>query len=139
MLNLRGWEVYRFLDFPVILLDLLSPLPLLIFRLFSWTRNLFPKFILKNYLMFCINVLKVLHLFDRVALLVLLHNIYNYKSEQFVVKASKLLCNFIFLIILCQQFFKHFSIYISVVDEFFIKTSGIYKSFFEVNQYLRRN
>ena len=72
--------------------------------------------------MFCINVLKVLHLFDRVALLVLLHNIYNYNSEQFVVKASKLLCNFIFLIILCQQFFKHYSIYISVVDEFFIKT-----------------
>ena len=46
--------------------------------------------------------------------------IYNYNSEQFVVKASKFLCNFIFLIILCQQFFKHFSIYISVFDEFFI-------------------
>ena len=45
---------------------------------------------------------------------------YNYTSEQFVVKASKFLCNFIFLIILCQQIFKHFSLYISAVDEFFI-------------------
>ena len=46
--------------------------------------------------------------------------IYNYNSEEFVLKASKLLCNSIFLIILCQQFFKDVSIYISVVDEFFI-------------------
>ena len=44
----------------------------------------------------------------------------GYNSEQFVVKASKFFCNFIFLIILCQQFFKHFSMYISAVDEFFI-------------------
>ena len=70
--------------------------------------------------MFYINVLKVLHLFERVALVVLLHDIYNYNSEQFVVKASKFLCNFIFLIIMCQQVFKHFNIYNSVVDEFFI-------------------
>ena len=69
--------------------------------------------------MFYINVLKVLHLFERVALVVLLHDIYNYNSEQFVVKTLKVLCNFIFLIILCQHFFKHFSIYNSVV-EFFI-------------------
>ena len=54
--------------------------------------------------MFYINVLKVLHLFERVALLVLLHDICNYNSEQFVVKESKSLCTFIFLIILCQQF-----------------------------------
>ena len=65
-------------------------------------------------------MLKVLHLFERVALVVLLNDIYNYNSEQFVVKASKFLHNFIFLIILCQQFFKYYSIYISVVGEFFI-------------------
>ena len=107
------WEAYEFLDFPVTLLDLLSPPPLLIFRLFSWARNFFPKFILKKLPMFYITVLKVLDLFERVALVVLLHDTYNYNSEQFVVKASKFLCNFIFLIILWQQFFK-------VVDEFFI-------------------
>ena len=66
--------------------------------------------------MFYINVLKVLHLFERVALVDLLHDIYNYNSEQFVGKASKFLRNFIFLIILCQQFFKHFSIYNSVAE-----------------------
>ena len=46
--------------------------------------------------------------------------IYNYISEQFVVKASQFLWDFIFLIILSQQFFQHFSVYVSVVDEFFI-------------------
>ena len=35
------------------------------------------------------------------------HDIYNYSSELFVVKASKFLHNFIFLIILCWQFLKH--------------------------------
>ena len=45
-----------------------------------------------------------------------------FNSEQFVVKTSKFLCNFTFLIILYQQFFKHFSVQISVVDEFFIYT-----------------
>ena len=62
--------------------------------------------------MFYINVLKVLHLFERVALVVLLHDICDYKSEQFVVKASKFLCNFIFQINLCQQIFEHFSMHI---------------------------
>ena len=94
------------------------PPPLIIFRLFSWARKFFSQVYFEE-ITLCftlINVLKVLHLFETVALLVLLHDIYNYNSEQFVVKASKLLCNFI----LYQQFSKHFSIYISVVDEFFI-------------------
>ena len=35
-------------------------------------------------------------------------------------KGIKIFVQFYFLIILCQQIFKHFSIYFSVVDEIFI-------------------
>ena len=69
--------------------------------------------------MFYIHVLEVLHLFERVALVVILHT-EQFNSEQFVVKASKFLCNFTFLITLCQQFFKHFNIYNSLVEFFYL-------------------
>ena len=125
VLNTRGWEAYQILDFPVILLNLLlsPPLPSPInFQTFQLGKKIFSQVYFED-ITLCftlINVLKVLHLCARVTLVVLLHDTYNYSSEQIVVKASKFLCIFIFLIIMCQQFFKLCSIYNSVADEFFI-------------------
>ena len=65
------------------------------------------------------------------------YDIYNYNSELFLVKASKFLRNFFFLIILCQQFFKGF-IYFSCWWVFHLNIR-ICKSFFEVNQYLHHS
>ena len=57
-------------------------------------------------------MLKVLYLFERVALVIsLAWYICNYSSELFVVKVSKFFRNFIVLIILHQQLFKNFSIF----------------------------
>ena len=106
MLNTKGWEVYRFFDFPVNLMDLLSSPSHINFQTFWWGKTFFSQVYFEE-IALCftlINVLKVLHLFERVALLILLHDIYNCNSQRFVVMASKFMCHFIFQIILCQQF-----------------------------------
>ena len=141
MLNTRGWEAYRILDFPVTLLDLLSPpippSPLLIFRLFSGARNVFLKFFLKR-------LSYVLHSCVGSIALIWEGRSGSYSAYRTVQlrtvcgKGIKFFFNFTFLITLCQQFFKHFNIYNSLV-EFFYLNIWICKSFFEVYQNLCHN